>query len=655
LLAALIGIRCRQTLPRIDLAESPAALLQVPLKSGNQPRAASELDAATLATPVSLVGSIGRLIAFTRLFATLVPMRTQVVAMLLILAASLTEGIGIALLVPLLGLLGEHATASGPAWDAGIGVLNAIGLPRSLTVILGIFLAAIVTRAILMRCRDVTLSDLQYRFTDALRRRVYQAIEAAEWPFIAKEKLSNLAVALHSDVDNVGRGTFWFLRLPSTAVLGAVQLAIVLSIAPLLTLAVMACGGVIAVLARWLGGDSYAAGTQLMAGRRAIFEEISDFLASLKLAKSHHAGERHRLAFAAALARHTDRALGFTRRIADTQMLVQICSALVLGAFVYVGAELSHLSTPHLLIMIVVFARLMPLLMQLQQSVNGVWQMLPVFDDLSRLIARCEAARERVASGGNERLPLRHNIRLSGVCFRHDKEQGPDILARLNLDIPAGSVVAIVGASGAGKSTLADLLMGLLVPDTGGIAVDGEPLAGDRLAAWRRSVAYVPQENFLFNQSIRANLLWGYPEASEAQIADVLALAGAAATVAAMPKGLDTIVGERGSRFSGGERQRLIIARALLRNPTLLILDEATSALDHESERAVWTVIERLRGRTTVLVIAHRLSTVRTADRIVVLDGGRVVQDGAWDTLMQDDKGRFALLVRAGAVLEGSI
>src|SRR5262249_40341882 len=159
-------------------------------------------------------------------------------------------------------------------------------------------------------------------------------------------------------------------------------------------------------------------------------------------------------------------------------------------------------------------------------------------------------------------------------------------------------------ASGAGKSTLADLLMGLQVPDAGTVSVDAENLTGLRLAAWRRSIAYIPQENFLFNQSIRANLQWANEDAGDEDIRRVLALTGAASIVGAMPEGLDTIVGERGSRLSGGERQRLILARALLRNPTLLILDEATNALDDESERAVWAVIDRLRGSTTVIVIA---------------------------------------------------
>jgi ATP-binding cassette, subfamily C, bacterial len=596
--------------------------------------------------------AIGRLANFIRLFLSSVPASLLLGGLLVGLGASLTEGISISLLGPLLGLLGADGAATGPLGSVATRLQDAIGLHISLPDVIGIFIAAMLCRAAFVRKRDMMVFDLQYSFVNALRRRLYRAIATAEWPFIARERLSHLVKALTADVDSVAQGTFIFLQIPALAAVTAVQLAIALSIAPLLTLAVIGCGAVIAILVRLRRGDTFQAGKQTMQARRATFDEISDFLASLKLAKSHNAEERHRLAFEATLARLNKNMLAMNRRTADAQMLVQIASAGMLGAFVYAGAAFSQLSAPELLIMVVVFARLMPGLMQLQQCAYSVWHMLPLFDELNRLIARCEAAEERIETGGTERIRLRDRIVLSGVRFRYDKARGPDILDGLDLVAEAGSVVAIVGASGAGKSTLADMLMGLQIPDAGGVFVDDRRLTSDLLAAWRRSIAYVPQDGFLFNQSVRANLQWACPEAGDEDIRRALGLTGAASVVAAMPDGLDTVVGERGSRLSGGERQRLILARALLREPTLLILDEATSALDHESERAVWAVIDRLRGNTTVIVIAHRLSTLRSADRVDVLEGGKIVQSGTWNELMNQAAGRFAGLVRAGTILE---
>lgn len=592
---------------------------------------------------------IGRPVGLVRVFVRTVPVPRQIGGLVLMIGAGLTEGVSIALLGPLLVLIGDTPAGTGAAHGLTARMSQVFGVTPTLPLVLAAFVAAVLCRALFVRQRDITIFRLQSGFTDALRQRLYRAIEEARWSFIAKERLSHLTRALTADVTSVTQGILVLLQIPTLGLVAAVQFAIAFKISPLLTLAVLACGGLAAIVMRWRGGDVYRLGERIAAARRATFDEIGDFLASLKLAKSHNAEERHRLAFESAVAEHRDHMLAVNRRLADTRLFISVASALVLCGFVYVGAVFLHLSTPDLLVMVVVFARLTPGLMQIQQNADTLWQVLPTFDHLNRLLERCEAAREAVVAGGTERLPLRDRISLSGVSFRYDKEHGPNVLAALDLEIEAGQVVAIVGASGAGKSTLADLLMGLQVADAGCVAVDGEALAGARLAAWRRSIAYVSQETFLFNQSIRANLQWGAPDASDADLHRALALAGAAPVVAAMPDGLDTVVGERGGRLSGGERQRLVLARALLRRPTLLILDEATSALDHDSEQAVWATIDRLRGRTTVIVIAHRLSSLRHADRIAVLDGGRIVEFGTWATLAGDAEGRFALLLRAGA------
>ncbi len=215
---------------------------------------------------------------------------------------------------------------------------------------------------------------------------------------------------------------------------------------------------------------------------------------------------------------------------------------------------------------------------------------------------------------------------MSNVSIRYNKTRHAWALRGVDLMIPARTMTAIMGPSGAGKSTMADLILGLLSPDQGTVKIDGKPLSGDFLHRWRRSVGYVLQDTFLFNDTIRANLLWALPNAEEKDLWRVLRLSAAEEFVSSVPEGIDAMVGDRGGWLSGGERQRIALARALLREPSLLLLDEATSSLDTESEEYINEAIDRLHGKLTIVVIAHRSATIQRADRIVVLDKGQIVE-----------------------------
>ncbi len=243
--------------------------------------------------------------------------------------------------------------------------------------------------------------------------------------------------------------------------------------------------------------------------------------------------------------------------------------------------------------------------------------------------------------------PIRGAIEFDHVKFRY-RLDGPEILHDVSLQFPAGQVVGIVGASGSGKSTLAKLVQRLYVPESGRVLIDGVDLAMVDVAWLRRQVGVVLQENVLFNRTIRDNIALADPGLPMERIVAAAKLAGAHDFILELPEGYDTMVGERGASLSGGQRQRVAIARALVGNPRILIFDEATSALDYESERIVQQNMRSIAQGRTVLIIAHRLSTVRFADRIITLERGRLVEDGTHDELIRTG-GRYASLHRIQA------
>jgi len=264
-------------------------------------------------------------------------------------------------------------------------------------------------------------------------------------------------------------------------------------------------------------------------------------------------------------------------------------------------------------------------------------------------LAACRAAAEpgaELAEGAGTIVPEpRQSIRLCGVSVAYRQGEGArSALEGLSATLPAGRITAVIGPSGAGKSTLADLVAGLTTPDQGDMRIDDAVLTADMRKAWRRRVAMVPQDPFLFHDTIAANLRLGQPDAAESDLWAALDAAAAADFVRRLPAGLNTVVGDRGTQLSGGERQRIVLARALLRRPALLVLDEATASLDSETEAAIARALVNLRGACTMVVVAHRLSTVQAADAVIFLETGKLVAAGTWDAVRATAGARLAAL-----------
>ncbi|MBL7815872.1 MAG: ATP-binding cassette domain-containing protein [Saprospiraceae bacterium] len=241
---------------------------------------------------------------------------------------------------------------------------------------------------------------------------------------------------------------------------------------------------------------------------------------------------------------------------------------------------------------------------------------------------------------------LKGDIQFDNVKFRYPTREDVEVLRGVNLSIKAGQKVALVGASGAGKSTIMQLVLRFHEHQEGTIFVDGKPMKDYDITEYRQNLALVPQEVLLFGGTIRENILYGKPDATEAEIIDAAKKSNSWDFISQFPEGLDTIVGERGIKLSGGQRQRIAIARAILRNPSILLLDEATSSLDAESEKVVQDALNLLMENRTSIIIAHRLATIREVDKIYVLDGGQIVEAGTHEELSEIENGIYASLAK---------
>ena len=328
--------------------------------------------------------------------------------------------------------------------------------------------------------------------------------------------------------------------------------------------------------------------------------------------------------------------------------VVQLVSKIVTAGLLYLGAKLvieGSLSVGELVAFNMLAGRVSTPVLRLAQ----IWQDFHQARlSVLRLGDILNTTAEQTYAAARTRLPaIRGNIRFDHVTFRY-RVDGQEVLHDVTFEVPVGQMVGIVGPSGSGKSTFAKLVQRLYVPESGRVLVDGMDLAMADPAWLRRQIGVVLQESVLFNRSVRENIALADPAIPMERVIAAARLAGAHEFILELTEGYDTIVGERGATLSGGQRQRIAIARALIANPRILIFDEATSALDYESERIIQQNMKEIAKGRTVLVIAHRLSTVRATDRIVTLERGRLVEDGTHDSLIKTG-GRYASLHRLQA------
>jgi len=565
-------------------------------------------------------------------WAILVPRdrRRSALALLLLIAIASVELVSIGLFVPLLGLM-----SSDPSWlptsiRQRLGERDEAATYRLLLLLMGGLVAIYVLKAIFLLGVNYLLSRYVRSVQANASRRLFASALAQPWSFHLQRNSAGI-VHLVEETRLFSQAYANILQIGSELLVGIGMLAMLLWVEPLgaTTVAVMFA------VAWWLLNRIVRPRSRRLAatGNHHAYRMrklVQEGLAGIKEVKMYGC-EREMLA---EFRPHSDA----TVRVQTLQWLLEQTPRpwfealavttlfLLVCAMAWSGEPLPAL-VPTLGLYAAVAFRMLPSINHATLALQRLRKSEPMIALLRAQLALGDTLPD---PGPATPMGFREAIRLERVSFRYPGA-ATDALAGIDLAIPRGASIGVLGSSGAGKSTLVDVLLGLLPPTSGRVTVDGVDLR-ERTRDWRRIVGYVPQSIFLLDGSIRRNVAFGVPEAEidDDAVRRALALARLDDLVATLPEGLDAIVGERGVRLSGGQRQRLAIARALYRDPPVLVLDEATSALDTETEREVMSAVDGLHGRKTVVIVAHRLSTLAGCDTLHRIEAGRIVRSGTF-------------------------
>ncbi len=561
----------------------------------------------------------------------------------------LLDSAGIFLILPLIGLTGIMAIST-----EEISFLNWItnlflGIPEtiSLIIILGVYVLLMVGQSIFKRNQTILGAKIQQGFIRQLKDETYRSLLQANWGFYLKKRKSDIINIMTNEMYNVSAGIYLFLQFLSSIVFTFIQIGIAFYLSVKMTSFILFFGFILILFSKKFIRKSQSLGTESFELTQTYMADITDHFNGIKDIKSNSLEESHISKFISLTNRMEKNRIKLTTVNTTSQMIFKMVSGFLIAAFVFFSIKMFAAQPAQIMLIVIIFTRLWPRITGIQSNLEQLGSTIPSLKALLDLQNECVDAKELHDRDFKNVKPMviTHGLHCRNVYFKYDQNADTYALKNINVHIPANCTTAIVGGSGAGKSTLIDLLMGLNQVDQGVVTVDYEPLTHDNLVTLRKSISYIPQDPFLFNASIRENLMIIDPDVNQESIWEALEFAVAADFVRRLPQGLETLIGDRGIRLSGGEKQRLVLARAILRKPSILVLDEATSALDVENEARIQEAIERLKGTMTIIVIAHRLSTIRNADQVLVMNDGEIIQAGDYHELAQEKDGVFGNLL----------
>ena len=534
----------------------------------------------------------------------------------LTLLQGVTSGFSIVLLVPLLQLL----SIGGGAEPDGIAltirnIADSAGIEITIGSILFVYMTLLTFSALIQYKKALLDARYQQTFIYTIRRRLFRKIIMADWQLLNSRSKTNHLQVLTREVPNLANYYFHYLKLLTTFVITGSYAVYALIISAKFTLAIIGVGIILFLVLRRFLHRSFRLGTGYVESYYRLLKYIDDFGQTVKIAKVHSSEEYYYGRFDEANISLLNMEYLMQRNWSLPQLIQRIAGLVVLVGIVWFGY--THGSTPisSFVILILLFSRIFPHMISMNTDLNMIATNLPsvrLVMQLDEDLPEFEVPRSRGEAGS---VGLKEGIRLDNISFAYPDGEG--LFDGFTANIRAGHITGVIGHSGRGKTTLLDLIAGLQKPSSGQILIDEMILDDNLLPRWKAGLGYLPQDPFFIDGTLRENLIWDRPdEVTDAEIMSVLEQVNATHLVKRFRKGLDAFVVNWHTSFSGGECQRLALARVLLRKPSVLLLDEATSSLDAENEATVMEVLAQLKGSVTIVFVTHRESVTRWFDEV---------------------------------------
>ena len=509
-----------------------------------------------------------------------------------------------------------------------LDILSEINLPPSFWLFGFLFVGLNLIKGMLVVLIRYAVLLIKYAVVRGLFGDALHTFFKARWEFFSTSDHGRLLNTLNRELANIGNTLGHLATVLAQVVRLAIYLAVPIWLNATMTFTALGFAVLLGVPFMFLNRISYRLGIRNTETANVVMGVLSEVLGAARLVLGFGRQAQARKSYLMAFDRHVHATLRSQTLSTAVPSLFQ--PLVMLAVVVAMGFAIQHHARiPELAAVMWSLISALPILAEILRGNITIRNFLPSYEQLVALRER--AAEVEEIEGKHIFSRLEFGVELKDVDFTYPERT--QTLTNLNIYICKGQMTALAGESGSGKSTVTDLVLGLQIPENGQVLIDGVPLGNWKQNSFRERIGYVPQDPLLFHSSIRDNLLWSFEQAKEDDLWAALRLANAEDFVRELPESIDTVVGDRGVRLSGGQRQRIALARALLRKPELLILDEATSSLDSESELLIQQSIEQVAQDTTILIVAHRLSTIAKADQVYVMRQGRVVEEGPFKVL----------------------